>query len=354
MRKFKKLAALLLALAMVFALAACANDAGNESQTPGSEAPASEPAEGNSEAPAPAGDALAGKTIGYVTINSQSPWSGCIDTALGELVEAAGATYRALDAQTDVAKVAEYCQQMIDAAVDALVIFGGDPNANVDIVKNADAAGIPVFMAALNVAEAGHEYVQSVVGPDQEQMTYDIGQYIIEENGADSGCLTVVISGVPFLDDYIQRDAGFKRAMEETNYDVKEFQYAYSDRTQAKTFMEQYIQTYGKDIDILMGMDDDLTMGAVQAIDEAVAAGTIDEGQIKVYSLTGQNDAIKAVADGKMQLTVMNRADALAQGLMEDMEEYFTTGAVAEYNHYTELTYITPENAADYIDKGEF
>ena len=336
MKNMKKILALLLALVMVFTFAACSNNDGGDGQGDGDGSP------------------LAGKTIGYVTINSQSPWSGCIDTALGELVEAAGATYRPLDAQTDVAKVAEYCQQMIDAAVDALVIFGGDPNANVDIVKKADEAGIPVFLAALDVGEGGQEYVQSVVGPDQEQMTYDIGQYIIEQNGADAGCLTVVISGVPYLDDYIQRDAGFNRAMEETNYDVKQFQYAYSDRTQAKTFMEQYIQTYGKDIDILMGMDDDLTMGAVQAIDEAIAAGTIDEGQIKVYSLTGQNDAIQAVADGKMELTVMNRADNIAKGLVEDMEEYFTTGAVAEYNHHTELTYITAENVDEWIGKGEF
>ncbi len=335
MKKFKRLFALLLAVSMVFALAACSG--GDQGGQQGGDS-----------------NALEGKTIGYVTINSQSPWSGCIDTALGKGVEAEGGTYRALDAQTDVAKVAEYCQQMIDNHVDALVIFGGDPAANVDIAKAADEAGIPVFMAALDVAEGGQEYVKAVVGPDQEQMTYDIGQYIINENGADAGCLTVVISGVPFLDDYLQRDAGFKRAMEETNYDVKEFQYAYSSRTDAKAFMEKYIQTYGKDIDILMGMDDDLTMGAVQAIDEAVAAGTIDEGQIKVYSLTGQNDAIQAVKDGKIQMTVMNRADAIAQGLVEDIAEYFTNGSVANYNHYTELTTIDSKNVDEWIGKGEF
>lgn len=341
MKKFTKLFALLLALCMVFALAACSGGDSKDNND--------NPAQGTEDS------ALKGKTIGYVTINSQSPWSGCIDTALGKLVEEAGGTYRAQDAQTDVAKVAEYCQLMIDNAVDALVIFGGDPAANATIAKDADAAGIPVFMAALNVAEEGQEYVQSVVGPDQEQMTYDIGQYIINENGgADAGCLTVVISGVPFLDDYIQRDAGFQRAMAETNYDVKEFQYAYSDRTQAKSYMENYIQTYGKDIDILMGMDDDLTMGAVQAIEEAVAAGTIEEGQIKVYSLTGQNDAIQAVKDGKMQMTVMNRADAIAQGLVEDIAEYFTTGAVANYNHYTELYTIDASNVDEWIGKGEF
>lgn len=349
MKKFSKLIALLLAVAMIAALAACGGNGGNGG-APATKAPET----GAPETGAPAAQGLDGKTIGYVTINSASPWSGVIDTKLGEYVEAGGGTYRNLDAQTDVAKVAEYCQQMIDAAVDALVIFGGDPAANATIAKDADAAGIPVFMAALNVAPEGQEFVKSVVGPDQEQMTYDIGQYIINENGADAGCLTVVISGVPFLDDYIQRDAGFKRAMEETNYDVKEFQYAYSSRTDAKAFMENYIQTYGKDIDILMGMDDDLTMGAVQAIDEAVAAGTIDEGQIKVYSLTGQNDAIQAVKDGKIQMTVMNRADAIAQGLVDDMIEYFSTGAVAEYNHYTELTTIDSTNVDQWVGKGEF
>lgn len=343
MNKLSKLFALLLALSMVFALAACGNSGGNS--------PA--PADGGQQGGSGDSKALDGKTIGYVTINSQSPWSGCIDTALGKDVEAEGGTYRALDAQTDVAKVAEYCQQMIDNHVDALVIFGGDPGANVDIAKSASEAGIPVFMAALDVAEGGQEYVKAVVGPDQEQMTYDIGKYIINENGADAGCLTVVISGVPFLDDYIQRDAGFKRAMEETNYDVKEFQYAYSSRTDAKTFMEQYIQTYGKDIDILMGMDDDLTMGAVQAIQEAVAAGTIDEGQIKVYSLTGQNDAIQAVQDGQMQMTVMNRADAIAAELVVAMKEVFETGNT-EYFHRTALVTIDSSNVADYIGKGEF
>lgn len=44
MKKFKKLAALLLALTMVFALAACGTDGDNNSQAPSDNPPASEPA----------------------------------------------------------------------------------------------------------------------------------------------------------------------------------------------------------------------------------------------------------------------------------------------------------------------
>ena len=358
MKLFKKLAAALLALTMVASMAACGSSGGSTGSSSAAEAaksdaPAAAASEAGSAPAAAAGDvdvnaALSGKTIGYVTINSASPWSGCIDSALGQLVQDAGATYRNLDAQTDTAKVAEYCQQMIDASVDALIIFGGDPAANADIAKTADEAGIPVFMAALDVAESGRQYVKACVGPDQEQMCYEIGQYVIEQNGADAGCKVVQISGVPFLDDYIQREAGFARAMKDTNYELMEPDYAYSSRSDAKTFMENHIQAEGDSINIVMGYDDDLTMGAVAAIEEAGLTG-----KIKVYSLTGQNDAIQAVADGKLELTVMNRADAIAKELTVAMAEYFTNGST-EYYHHTELTYITKDNVNDYIGKGEF
>ena len=365
MKLFKKLAAALLAISMVASLAACGSSSGSGSASAASEAAKSEaPAAAASEAAGSAAEtagsttagssdvdvnaALKGKTIGYVTINGAAPWGGLIGTKLNEFVTAAGGTCKILDAQTDTAKIAEYCQQMIDASVDALVIFGGDPSANSDIAKTADEAGIPVFMAALDVSENGKQYVKACVGPDQKAMCEEIGKFIIEQNGADAGCKVVQISGVPFLDDYIQREAGFAEAMKGTNYDILEADYAYSSRSDAKTFMENHIQAEGDSIDIVMGYDDDLTMGAVAAIDEAGLTG-----KIKVYSITGQNDAIQAVADGKMELTVMNRADAISQELVNAMAEVFTNGTT-EYYHYTDLTYITKDNVNDYIGKGEF
>ncbi len=357
MKLFKKLAAALLALTMVASMAACGSSggstAGSTAEAAKSDAPAAAASEAGSAPAAAAGDvdvnaAMSGKTIGYVTINGAAPWGGLIGTKLDEFVKAAGGTCKILDAQTDTAKIAEYCQQMIDANVDALVIFGGDPSANSDIAKTADEAGIPVFMAALDVSENGRQYVKACVGPDQKAMCEEIGKYIIEQNGADAGCKVVQISGVPFLDDYIQREAGFAEAMKGTNYDILEADYAYSSRSDAKTFMENHIQAEGDSIDIVMGYDDDLTMGAVAAIDEAGLTG-----KIKVYSITGQNDAIQAVADGKLELTVMNRADAISQELVNAMAEVFTNGTT-EYYHYTDLTYITKDNVNDYIGKGEF
>jgi ABC-type sugar transport system substrate-binding protein len=112
--------------------------------------------------------------------------------------------------------------------------------------------------------------------------------------------------------------------------------------------MEDFISSYGDQISILIGYDDDLTMGGVQAISEA---GLTDS--IKVYSFTGQKDAIQAVIDGQMELTVMNRATDIGAGLVSAIGEYFSTGSTTYYQR-TPLTYITADNAADYLDKAEF
>lgn len=353
----KKLTALLLALIMVFALAACGG---------GETASAPEAAPAAPEAAPEAAEAVdvitkaegctidttgvdfSGKVLGYVTITSTAPWGGRVGTEFERMAKEAGAKVNVLDANTEAPKVPEYCQQMIDAGVDALAVFGGDPVAMVDVAKACAENDIPLFLCGLDVAEEGREFATACIGPDQEKAIFEIGQRVIADNGADAGSLVAIISGVPFLADYQQRDAGFARAMAETNYEVMETQYAFSSRTDAKTFTENWLQARGDELDILMGMDDDLTMGAVQAIEEA---GKTE--QIKVYSFTGQNDAIQAVADGKMVMTVMNRADDIAAQTCVAMYEYFTTGAT-EYYHYTPLATIDSSNVADYIGKGEF
>lgn len=370
MKRMSKLLALVLALAMTLALASCGgvtvgNDTGSgggssAATSSGNAASSGDAASSGGGAPVDASGAqegcnvdlsgvdLSGYTIGYVTISSSAPWGGRVGTELKRMAEEAGAKVNSLDANGNADDVTNYCRQMIDAGVSALAVFGGDPTAMVDVAKECKDAGIPLFLCALDVAEEGREYATACIGPDQEQMCYDIGQRVIEQNGADAGCNVVQISGVPFLMDYQLREAGFARAMEETNYNLYEPDYAYSSRTDAKSFMEQHIQADGDSINIVMGYDDDLTMGAVSAIQEA---GLGD--QIKVYSLTGQNDAIKAVADGQLELTVMNRADDIAAETCVAMDQYLNDGAT-EYYHYTTLTFITSENVNDYIGKGEF
>lgn len=340
--KLNKILALALALVMVLALAACSSSGSGSSSSAGG-ATVSEGCNVDVS-----GVDLSGKTIGYVTITSTAPWGGRVGTELERIAKECGAKVNVLDAQTVADDVTNYCNQMIDAHVDALCVFGGDPTAMVDVAKRCSEEGVPLFLCGLDVAAEGQQYATACIGPDQKQAFVEIANYVIADNGADAGCTVVQISGVPFLMDYQLREAGFLEGTAATNYNLLEPDYAFSSRTDAKAFMENHITAEGDQIDIVMGYDDDLTMGAVAAIEEA---GMTD--QIKVYSFTGQNDAIQAVADGKMALTVMNRADDIAAETCNAMNEYFANGST-EYYHYTNLIYINADNVNDYVGKGEF
>ena len=364
----KKLISLLLAVMLVFALCACgAEEAAETVEETVEEVEAvveevAEAAEEVGEEVAEAADSnvcdanldyqsvdLSGLVIGYVTINSSAPWGGLVGTSFASYAEEVGAKVNSLDAQTSVDQVAEYCQQMIDAGVDALVVFGGDVDGNSDIAQAAYEAGIPMFMAGLDVSERGRQYVACVVGPDQREMTAEIAAYIVDANGTDEDYTVVQINGVPFLEDYIQRCDGFQTYMADyANYDLStEPEDCYSDRTAAYDAMNAWL-TQLENVDIVMGYDDDLTMGAVEAIDDAGLTGTI-----KVYSLTGQNDAIQAVADGKMELTVVNRAQDIGAGLVTAIADYVANGSTTYYQR-TPLTYVDASNVDEWIGQGEF
>ncbi len=376
----KKFLAMLMAVAMMLSLVACSSSSSSSSTTEEAEAEteaveteAAEEEEAEEAEEQEAADAswagyyaedgeyyagldysecdLTGITIGYVTINSAAPWGGRVGTEFQAYAESCGATVNVLDANTDSDLVNQYCQQFIDNGVDALVVFGGTPSDMSEIASVAYEAGIPLFLCGLDADSAtpGYECVTAMIGPDQYAMCANIAEYVVSQNGTDTDYNVYEINGVPFLQDYQDRTAGFEDYMAGfTNYILGNVVDAYSSRTDAKAYTEAWITAGLGEGDIIMGYDDDLTMGAVQALEEAGLTGLV-----KVYSLTGQADAIQAVIDGQIELTVMNRADNIAAGTVTALYEYLTTGTTERLQR-CELTYITAENAAEYLATAEF
>ncbi len=69
-----------------------------------------------------------------------------------------------------------------------------------------------------------------------------------------------------------------------------------------QTAMENIIQAYGDQINVVYAHNDDNAIGALQAIK---AAGLTPGQDIKIYSIDGQKDAADAIANGEMACTVV-------------------------------------------------
>lgn len=141
----KKVIALLLALAMVFALVACGNT------TPASSAEA-EAASAAADAPAEG----AGKKIGFVTFGLGGDFFQMLATAYEETMTAAGWEAYYADGEFDPAKQIEAMENYIAMGVDCIVVWAVAPEAMGDVVQRAMDAGIKVisFVTSLDQYDA--------------------------------------------------------------------------------------------------------------------------------------------------------------------------------------------------------
>jgi galactofuranose transport system substrate-binding protein len=72
-------------------------------------------------------------------------------------------------------------------------------------------------------------------------------------------------------------------------------------RDNGKQVMEAFLKKYGHDFDIVYAHNDDMALGAIQAIEEAgLKPGT----DVMVVSIDGLKEAVQAVADGKENCVV--------------------------------------------------
>jgi ABC-type sugar transport system substrate-binding protein len=357
----KKFLAMLMALAMVLSLAACGSSSSSSSgSSDSSSAETSESAEGGdaeeaeedgeeeggSEAtgnPDRNGDGEVVIAYSCIAGTDLAPWSGVMQTTVEELCNERGWTYDGLSAAGDTTLQGTQIETLLNDDPDYLLCFVGDADMLVDSAELCAEQDVPFITLSLDVSDP--ENVTAYCGADQESMAAGLAEAALEDVGEDFNY--VIISGVPVQMDYILREAGVTNTLDGKATQLGETQYANSSRDNAKTYMENLIATYGDQIDVLFGLDDDLTLGAVEALQ---SAGLTD---VKVYSITGQNDAFEAISDGKVTMTVVNSAAECVKTAF-DVIDQLAAGETVDHDNIVPVTYVTADNVDEWLGKGEF
>ncbi len=360
----KKFLALLLALVMVLALCACgssdtgesAEDADDTSVEAGDDAAEDTADAPEEDAAEPAASAVGldrngdGQvTIAYSTVAyAIAPLTQYLCDNLSALCADEGWQFSYLTAEGEATTQGEQIETLIDQDPDYLVIFPADAEIAVDWVESAYDEDIPVILVGTDVAADGQEFATAFCGPNNYEMGRELAEALVEANGADAGLNIVEIGGNAGQADYIDRKAGFEDYIaENSNYTfLGDTKWVHSSRADAQTAMEEFIATYGDQINVLYGMDDDLTLGGVNAIE---AAGKT--GEIQVYSITGQIEAIQAIKDGQMVTTTYTPTLLTASLVIDAINEYAENGTI-EYQQSYIPDLITADNADSYT--GEF
>ncbi|HHY46529.1 MAG TPA: sugar ABC transporter substrate-binding protein [Firmicutes bacterium] len=206
-------------------------------------------------------------------------------------------------------RIVEDCVQK---RLDAIVLVPVDSKGIIPAIETANRAGIPVVTA--NTRAFGGKVV-TFVGVENYDAAYRVGKFALEKIGGKGK--VIILEGVPGAQTAIDRKAGFDAILKEfPNVKVLTSQPAKFQRAEGMLVMENLLQRY-PDVDLVLAANDEMALGAIEAID---AAGKL--GKIMVAGFDGNKDAMQSIAQGRLAVTFYQDPQAQAGMAVEAAINY--------------------------------
>jgi ABC-type sugar transport system substrate-binding protein len=284
-------------------------------------------------------------TVGFAQTGSESGWRAAntesMKTAFSE-ENGFKLVFNAADnkIEAQIAAVRSFINQGVDAIVIAPIVEDGWD----DVLGEAKEAGIPVILEDRTVT-ASEDLFATWVGLDFKREGVTAGTWAAENYGNEPTNM-VVLEGTTGSAPANDRAEGFAEAIEGTQITTLDSQTGNFTRADGKTVMEGFLQKYGSDIDLVYAHNDDMALGAIDAIE---AAGLKPGEDIHIISIDAVKDGMLALIDGKINFIVECNPllGDLAAGLVKDV----LAGNTVEKKVYVEDQSFTPEQAAEVIDE---
>jgi galactofuranose transport system substrate-binding protein len=273
-------------VASLFALSACASDAGGE------------PAGGGESAGGGADDGVI--TLGFSQVGAESGWRAANTKSIQDtLTTENGFDLKFSDAQqkqeNQIQAIRSYITQGVDViAFSPVVETGWDP-----VLQEAKAAGIPVILTDRAVDSSDETLYESFIGSDFVKEGEMAGEWVAEQYDGE-GFKAVELQGTTGAAPAIDRKEGFESAIEGTDVEIIDSQTGNFTRAEGKTVMEGFLNKHD-DIDLVFAHNDDMGLGAIEAIE---AAGMVPGEDIKIVTIDAVKDGMQALADGKINYIV--------------------------------------------------
>lgn len=342
----KKILALILALAMLSVLfVGCA---GETEPTP-TDAPVSADSDNPTEAPSSeTGDLdLSSMKVGFAQDTLNQPWrSNQADCVVNEFAKY-GITCTVTDGQGSSETQTANIEDMIAGGLDLLMVSPAQEAALTPAVSAAYKAGIPVVCIDRGITSDDFTcYVHADNYAIGGMVADWVAEKLTEKYGEPKGKV-VVLEGVAGATTTVQRGTGFTNRLAEAypNIEIIASQPADFNRATAMTIMEDFLQTYDQ-IDIVFTHADESTMGAVMAIEN-----TDRRDEMLICSVNGTTEGIKAILDGRMDMTVMYTN---ASGPGVEMAIEILKGNTVPKNITIDPLVIDASNASDYYFEGTY
>ena len=242
-------------------------------------------------------------------------------------------------------------RSFISQKVDYIVFSPITENGWDTVLQEAKDAGIPVIIMDRMVNVKNESLYTTRVGSDFAAEGQNAGQwladYLKEQGRTEETINIVVLQGTEGSTSMIGRTEGFDAvASQHDNWQILEQVSADYTTAKGREVMERLLSEYN-DIDVVVSQNDDMTFGALEAIEEAGKTVGAD-GEIIMISFDAVGAALKMVEEGSINVDIECNPELGAY--VEEVIRALENGENVEKTYHIEEKVFTKENVGEYID----
>ena len=297
--------------------------------------------------------ALAQKKIvlGFSQIGAESEWRTANTESIKASAKEAGIELKFSDAQqkqeNQIKAIRAFIAQKVDVIAFSPVVESGWGT----VLREAKAARIPVILTDRAVNEKDDSLWVTFMGSDFVEEGRKAGRWLVEKMKDHKGEVNIVeLQGTVGSAPAIDRKKGFEEIIKaDPKFKIIRSQTGDFTRAKGKEVMEAFLKAEGKKITVLYAHNDDMAIGAIQAIEEA---GLKPAKDIVIISIDAVKGAFEAMIAGKLNVSV-ECSPLLGPQLMQAVKD-LKAGKTLPKRIVTEETIFPMEVAAKEFPKRKY
>jgi len=241
--------------------------------------------------------------LGFSQLGSESDWRKANTRSIQEAAREAGIRLLFENAEQSQEKQFEAIRSFIEQKVDVIAIspvveFGWEP-----ILEEARQAGIPVILSDRAVQVSDPTLYVTTIGSDFFEEGRKAGKYLLDKVRDRPGPIRIVeLQGTKDSSPTIERAGGFREVIStRSDLTIERVEYADFTLDQGRQSMREILRDMGDEIDVLFAHNDDMAIGAIEAIEEY---GLRPGKDIIIISVDGTRKAFEMMVEGKINCVV--------------------------------------------------
>ena len=241
--------------------------------------------------------------LGFSQVGAESEWRTANTESIKSSAKDAGIELKFSDAQqkqeNQIKAIRSFIAQKVDVIAFSPVVASGWGT----VLREAKEAKIPVLLSDRAVDEKDDSLWVSFMGSDFVEEGRRSGKWLVEKMKGTSGDVNIVeLQGTVGSAPAIDRKKGFEEIIKaDPRYKIIRSQTGDFTRAKGKEVMEAFLKAEGKKINVLYAHNDDMAIGAIQAIEEA---GLKPAKDIVIISIDAVKGAFEAMIAGKLNVSV--------------------------------------------------